>query len=134
MPAFARCEGVCDGDTLHLGGVAYRLWGIDAPELHQICPDGWPAGVKATETIAELMRGKQITCEGRGHDRYGRTIALCRADGQDIGAAMVRVGMAWAFVRYSSDYVGIEAEASRAGLGIHAHNCLPAWEWRELKR
>ena len=54
--------------------------------------------------LSKLMSGKAITCEDRGHDRYGRTIGLCRADGDDLSKAMVRLGMAWAYVRYSRDY------------------------------
>jgi hypothetical protein len=61
-----------------------------------------------TYALADLMRGKAVTCEDRGHDRYRRTIGLCRANGEDLGAAMVSVGMAWAFTRYSSDYVSQE--------------------------
>jgi endonuclease YncB( thermonuclease family) len=36
----------------------------------------------------------EISCEGRGHDRYGRAICLCRAAGLDLGVAMVSAGMA----------------------------------------
>ena len=48
-------------------------------------------------------------------DRYGRTVALCFADDVNLSVAMVRAGMAWAFVRYSRDYVTQEAEAKAAG-------------------
>jgi len=47
---------------------------------------------------------------------------------------MVREGLAWAFVRYSSDYVGQEAKAKADRLGIHAYDCQPAWEWRAQQR
>ncbi len=33
-PAFAQTA--TDGDTIKLNGTTWRLWGIDAPELHQI--------------------------------------------------------------------------------------------------
>jgi endonuclease YncB( thermonuclease family) len=77
------------------------------------------------------MRGKTITCEDKGRDRYGRSIGLCRANGEDLGAAMVELGMAWAFTRYSWDYVGLEEKARRENLGVHAFGCQPAWEWRK---
>jgi endonuclease YncB( thermonuclease family) len=73
--------------------------GIDAAEKHQACADGWPAGVEASRVLRELMRGRTVTCEPRTKDRYGRTVALCRADGEDLGAAMVGAGMAWVFTR-----------------------------------
>jgi endonuclease YncB( thermonuclease family) len=40
-PAFAQT--ITDGDTIKLNGATWRLWGIDAPELHQTCRDRWPA-------------------------------------------------------------------------------------------
>jgi len=129
----ATAQTVVDGDTIKISGTTYRLWGIDAPELHQSCA-GWPAGIESARALGTLMRDKAVTCEPRTQDRYGRTVALCRADGMDLGAAMVSAGMAWAFVRYSRDYVGGEDNARAAGLGVHAHACIPAWEWRAGQR
>ena len=57
------------------------------------------------------MASGTVRCEDRGHDRYRRTIGLCRDNGEDLGAAMVRTGMAWAFTRYSSDYISQEKAA-----------------------
>ena len=67
-------------------------------------------------------------------DRYGRTVALCFADDVNLSVAMVRAGMAWAFVRYSRDYVTQEAEAKAAGRGVPAHQCEKAWEYRARLR
>ncbi len=119
-----------DGDTIRLGSTVYRLWGIDAPESKQVCSDGWPAGRLATSRLQSVIQGKTVICEAKDTDRFGRTVAICRAGGEDLGALMVREGMAWAFVRYSSDYVGQEALAKSARVGVHAHDCVPAWEWR----
>lgn len=121
---------ITDGDTLRVGGTIYRLWGIDAPETKQTCPDGWAAGRLATTHLLGLVSGRQIICERKDTDRYGRTVAICRVSGADLGERMVRDGYAWAFVRYSRDYVEQEALAKRDGLGVHAHGCMPAWEWR----
>lgn len=131
--ARAHCERICDGDTLKVDGTTYRLWGIDAPELHQVC-QGWPAGIEATKALENLTAGKAIACDDRGHDRYGRTIAVCRVDGVDLGAAMVKAGMAFAFVKYSRDYVGLEAFARAAAEGVHAHECEKPWDWRARSR
>ena len=127
ISAFAQT--VTDGDTLRLGEKRVRLWGIDAPEIHQEC-NGWAAGIEASRTLRELVKGHEVVCENRGYDQYGRMIGLCRVDGLDIQAAMVRAGMAWAFTKYSRDYVQEEAAAKANRLGIHAHACEPAWEWR----
>jgi endonuclease YncB( thermonuclease family) len=130
MATSATAQSVVDGDTIRIGAARFRLWGIDAPEARQTCADGWQAGAAASRALGAFMEGRAITCEPRGQDRYGRTIALCRADGRDLGAEMVRAGMALAFTRYSADYVSDEAKAKAAGVGVHAHACAPPWEWR----
>ena len=116
-PALAQSARVVDGDTLKVDGVTYRLWGIDAPELGQPCADGWPAGRAATEHLRALIGERYITCEPRRVDRYGRTVALYRADGRDLGADMVTDGHAWAFVRYSRDYIDEERQAAAVRAG-----------------
>jgi endonuclease YncB( thermonuclease family) len=45
---------------------------------------------------------------------------------------MVSAGMAWAFT-YSSDYIGQEKAAVGARLGVHAHHCIKAWDWRRQR-
>jgi endonuclease YncB( thermonuclease family) len=126
----ASAQTVVDGDTIRLNGTTWRLWGIDAPELAQQCADGWPAGLEATHALESLILSGPVACEDRGRDRYGRSIGLCRAGGRDLGADMVSAGMAWAFTRYSSDYVDQERTAIGARLGVHAHDCEKAWDWR----
>jgi endonuclease YncB( thermonuclease family) len=79
LAAPAASQTAVDDDTIKLGGTTYRLWGIDAPEMKQLCGD-WSAGVAAAYALADLMRGKAIKCEDKGRDRYGRSIGLCRAD------------------------------------------------------
>jgi endonuclease YncB( thermonuclease family) len=118
---------VTDGDTLKQGGVTYRLWGIDAPEAEQVCPDGWPAGNLATTRLQALTAGRSMVCQEKERDRYGRIVAICRVSGEDLGAILVREGLAWAFVRYRSDYIGQEVKAKVDRLGVHAHGCQPAW-------
>ena len=86
------------------------------------------------DALQRLMAAGVVQCEDRGHDRYKRTIGLCRAGGRDFGADMVSAGMAWAFTRYSSDYIQQEKAAIGARLGVHAHDCMKAWDWRAKNR
>lgn len=53
----------------------------------------------ATAYLAGLMRGRTTACEPKSKDRYGRTVGICKADGEDVGEAMVRQGMAGAATR-----------------------------------
>lgn len=107
---------------------------VNLRETRQKCADGWPAGAMASRALFDLMAGRAVTCEPRTRDRYGRVVALCRADGLDLGAVMVRAGMAWAFTRYSSDYVGQEKAAIDAAAGVHSHACEKPWDWRARAR
>ena len=131
--AAANAQSAVDGDTIKLDGVTFRLWGIDAPESKQLC-DGAPMGGAATEALRNLMKGKTIECEKRATDRYGRTVALCRADGLDLSAAMVQSGWAFAFVRYSRDYVPLEERARAENIGLHPFHCQRPWDWRAERR
>jgi endonuclease YncB( thermonuclease family) len=127
-------QTVVDGDLLELNGKAYRLYGIDAPDDGQICSDGWPAAQEAESYLGRLIRGKTVTCMTIGWPRKEEMDAICRADGVDVGAAMVTGGMAHAFVPYSARYVTQEDAAARANRGVHGHRCLAPWEWRARTR
>jgi len=70
-----------------------------------------------------LLVGRKVTFESMSMANWNRPTAKVYAHGADVGAAMVRAGMAWAFVRYSRDYVGLEEQARAAVLGVHAHDC-----------
>ncbi len=61
-PALAASAIIHDGDTIQLGDVTYRLDGIDAPELDQICiddhADPWSCGVDARDQLTKLINGR----------------------------------------------------------------------------
>lgn len=126
----AAAQRVTGGASLLLDGKAYRLNGIDAPELEQVCPDGWPAGVEAERYLRELIEGRKVDCTVLAGEHDGLPLALCRADGVDLSSAMVTAGRAFAFVPHSAQYIAQEAAAVRANRGVHAHRCLPPWKWR----
>lgn len=128
---------VIDGDTLRVDGVDMRLWGVDAPERRQTCRNeggDYACGERAADYLLGLLAGHAVSCEPRGHDRYRRTIALCRADGRDLGADMVQSGWALAYVRYSADYLGEEKQARDARRGLWAGSFVAPWEWRAARR
>ena len=121
---------VIDGDTLDIDGTIYRLNGIDAPEHGQTCGD-WRCGAAATDALADLIEGEKVTCNTISEDGYGRLIATCFADGHDLSAQMVDKGLAWAFVRYSDDYLRDELNAKEEALGIWTGDYQPPWQFRE---
>jgi len=70
-------QTITDGDTLKLNGVTYRLWGVDAPETKQDCPDGWAAGRLATTHLQSRDFRPQCHLRAEGQ----RSIW---ADGRDL--------------------------------------------------
>lgn len=128
---------VVDGDTIDVAGVRYRLHGIDAPEAGQKCRTvkggEWNCGKAAISAMETLVLGQNVKCDNRGVDDYDRVIAVCRANGQDINKAMVRSGMAWAFRKYSQDYIASEVRARQNRLGIWQASSQAAWDYRAEK-
>jgi len=114
---------VIDADTIDVGGVRVRLFGIDAPEMGQPCSaDGriWDCGAWTRDGVANAFEGAYARCDQQDIDRYGRVVAICSVDGQDIGQMIVRSGLAWAFRRYSESYDLDEKAAAVAGRGLWA--------------
>jgi endonuclease YncB( thermonuclease family) len=125
---------VVDGDTIAIDGIRIRLEGIDAPEAGQTCglrlSGSWACGVKAAVALSRLVEGKEVACRARGLDRYGRMLGVCFVGAQDVNAFMVRQGLAWAFVKYSTSYLKEEADARADGIGIWQGDATPPWEYR----
>lgn len=126
---------VIDGDTLVVGAVVVRLHGIDAPEMGQTCRDaegvGYDCGAEARDRLSELADGRPVACRGETSDGYGRRLAVCATtDAPDLGAALVREGLAWAFVRYSDDYRALEREARQRPAGLWSGSAQPPWDYR----
>jgi endonuclease YncB( thermonuclease family) len=110
-----------DGDSLMVGQQEVRLHGIDAPELAQTCTrDGnpWGCGRAAADELAKLIAGQPVSCISLGTDQYGRTLGQCRAGDTDLNRAMVALGYALAYRRYSTTYVSAEESAKLAKRGI----------------
>jgi hypothetical protein len=64
LPTVAKAHTISDGDTLKQGGVTCRLF------------------------------GQSIVCQEKDRDRYGGVVAICQISGQDMGAILVREGLA----------------------------------------
>jgi hypothetical protein len=86
---------VIDGDTFDLNGTRIRVAGIDAPETHPArCPQEAQLGEAATQKLAELLRGRPLWVSGIKVDRWGRSVAVVRVNGEDVADAMIGSGLA----------------------------------------
>lgn len=125
---------VIDGDTLDISGRSIRLHGIDAAETGQRCAASGRKIARpsngAIHRLRQLIDGG-VVCNGSESDDYGRLIAICtNGAGKDISRHMVREGHAWAFVKFSTDYVVEEKAARNAGLNIWSMRCQEPWIFR----
>ena len=132
-----KTYAITDGDTLKRNGVRYRLEGIDAPEINQICTlnnQDWECGLAAALYLEQLHGIEGFECEDLGQDRYKRILARCyifKDDNRmDIGSIMVREGYALAYRRYSNDYIDEEELAKENKKGLWGSEFIKPWEWR----
>jgi endonuclease YncB( thermonuclease family) len=100
--SFAAGPVVRDGATIDLAGVTYRLNGIDAPALDQICiddhADPWACGVDARDQLAGLIGGHEVRCEELGPDttykRWHTGICTLEGEATSLNQLLVRQGLA----------------------------------------
>ncbi len=121
---------VHDGDTLSIMDRRLRLRGIDAPELSQTCRRGddvYPCGRRAREALQALVEGRPLVCEWRERDRYGRSLAVCKAGDTEVNGELVETGWAVAFGAYE----GQQQRAKDAGLGLWAGEFESPRSWRD---
>ena len=134
---------VVDGDTLEVAGTRFRLAGIDAPELEQLCStDGdvlaassttYRCGEQAASALADRIGSNPIVCEPQVTRESTVLVAVCRLDDEDLGAWMVRSGWARAYPVNSSLYAPQEKLAQAALEGIWRGDFLDPWDWRREK-
>ena len=75
-------------------------------------------GKAAIGALEALAFSETVLCDTRGTDEFSRVIGVCTVDGKDMNAAMVKAGLAWAFRKYSADYVAQEEKAKSDRVGI----------------
>jgi len=138
-PELSGVARVIDADIIAIGKQRIILWGVDAPERNQTCRLGgrewgcWQAAARNLQTLAE---DRNVHCEPYGErDPLGRVFAVCHSGDVDIGQAMVKSGLARAYVKQSDLYAGVEKEAKSAKVGLWQNSAksVAPWVWRLTK-
>jgi endonuclease YncB( thermonuclease family) len=130
---------VIDALTLRVGGVVFRLFGIDAPDPDQVCERrgrSLPCGDIARTALMDLVAGAVVICtpvrgQKGGADRIGRVIARCESGGFDIGTNMVHTG--WALADPDTGTARLrrtQAKARKRQAGLWRLSFAPPWVWR----
>lgn len=122
---------IADGDTLTVFDgkqqVRVRLAEIDAPERKQAF------GTVSRQHLAKLCFRARARVWVRDVDRFGRVVGQVECRGIDANAAMVRAGLAWAFVRYvrNPKILALQQEARDLKRGLWRDaGAIPPWEFR----
>lgn len=122
-----------DGITKDKAELRFRIYGIDAPERTQ------PYSKKAAEYLSSLILGKKVGIKVQTkRDGWGRPVVwVYTPTGLDVGAELLKAGMAWHFKQYDSskEYNQLEntARVEKKGLWKEKEPQAP-WEFRAEKR
>jgi len=115
---------VVSGDTLRVGQVTVRLWGVAAPAMNEF------GGYTSMQGLAGLVLGRVVICEPTGGYFRAQRVARCRTGERDLAEEVVSRGYARDCPRQSN---GTYAKAERRAVvdvagGIRLpEECLPSF-------
>ncbi len=94
-----RITCIVDGDTIWYRGTKIRIADIDTPEVSRpSCPREARLGGEATARMQALLSAGPFSlgpsADGRTSDHYGRALQVVTRNGQSLGMALVREGLA----------------------------------------
>lgn len=133
---------VIDGDTLQVEGAVVQLYGIDAPELGQLCESNgrlWHCGVEAALALSKLLTLNQSSLQCSPWSKDGRsapdpppatTVEVCEVGDEDLAVLMLHNGHALALPGAFPDYADAERQARDAKLGVWHSDFVAPWDWR----
>lgn len=108
------------GDTVRLDRGTFRLYGVNAPEMDQICLDGkgesWPCGLAARDRLAEAIKAGNLNCDDQGADPLNptRRLGLCWLQAADMSLNQRIVREGWALSIVAPGSRGFKADQDDA--------------------
>jgi len=126
-----------DGDSFVWGAKEIRLWGIDAPELFQICQNSkgkdYNCGRQARAYLKSILDSELMRCEEKPRSkRETRIIAQCFVKGMDLAKSMVLQGWAIDYTFFSNGFYELEQiEAKKNKRGVWAGSFQTPRKWRK---
>ena len=127
---------VTDGDTIRIGEERIRFSGIDAPELKQTClyqEIEFNCGEFSKNLLIEKISNQEVSCIIESNDQYGRTLAECFVGKDSLSSYLVREGYAFAYRKYSDQFIIDEEYAQSKGNGMWSMQFIFPWEYRRQK-
>lgn len=132
---------ISDGDsftglTKDKQEIRYRIYGIDAPEKSQ------PFSNEARKLLSKLIYQKEIGIViVEPFDKYNREVVqVFISDSVDVGAEMIKNGLAWHYRRFDSSieydyYEQLEFQAQKNKIGLWSQpDAESPWRYRNSNR
>src|SRR5215471_17212213 len=92
---------VRDGGNIQIGDMTFKLDGVDAPEVDQVCiddhADPWTCGIDARDQLTKLINGRNVRCDDLGLDKTRRRhIGVCTVEGEStsLNQQLAKLGFA----------------------------------------
>jgi endonuclease YncB( thermonuclease family) len=124
-------------DTISIGGYLVRLKGIDGFENSQSCIHEGERTYRCGDVGREMLAawvgtGTNTHCLVDSTDQWGRVVATCSTDGQDLAARLVHAGYALSLPGpQGANYALHMQSASEARMGAWAGPFMEPWNARE---
>lgn len=138
--SFSQIKGkvikVKDGDTIVIlddtkTQHTIRVADIDCPEYKQ------PFSKKGKHFVSDEIYLKQVEIEKKTIDRYGRVVGYVLYDNKNLSEELLKQGLAWHYVKYSTslNFQELEDKAKKLKKGLWSDPYpIAPWEWRRNKR
>ncbi len=129
---------VVDATHLEVGGRHFKLYGIDAPDIDEVCDDAsgkeYPCGVEARAALAALVKDGTASCQPHGVDQNNDALGVCSVGKVDVARALIDAGWAVADRTRTLFYEKAEEDARLTQHGLWQGPFVPPDAWRAGER
>lgn len=126
-----KVSNTLTGSVIEVDGEPLMLYGIDAPDLSQLCYDergrSYSCGLQSQRELNSMLRRQKISCAKRGNNK----VACQTEDGSDVAAMMLHSGWAVADKSAPKEYKQEEKSAYLAKIGLWQGKFQAPWDWRQ---
>lgn len=107
---------VHDSDSVKQGKTWIRILGIDSPEvISNHVSANQPQGVEGGEFVRKLLKGKSVSVQFWGKDKYKRPLVKISLQGQDVAETILLNGFGW-YISGSTKLTEVERTAYKNGV------------------
>lgn len=141
LTAYPKVSGsitVIQAHVFYINGRYIRLYGVDAPDVDQVCSNStggsYNCGEEASSWVRNWIDKNQIDCYLLKINPNGYDLATCIWGEYDIGAALVGAGWGIANTRETDIYRPYEIKAQSESSGLWQGSFYAPEDWRDIKR